>query len=87
MISNFKYIKTFSQGQVTIPKEFRNTLGLDDSFWAKIWLDQNKIILEPVSNKPKNDDYLKKILSIKGNWFDERDWQKMRKQVNKRPVL
>lgn len=78
------YAQSFSQGQITIPKSFRTQLGLGNKFWLKMSLDQNKIILEPTHTPINRAEYQKKLLSIKGDWFDEKEWQKNRQALAKR---
>ncbi len=79
-----KYIKSFSQGQITIPKAFRDELGLGTEFWMKLRLINQKIVVEPVEKKISKEEYLKKLLTIKGDWFDMEDYKKMRKQTRER---
>lgn len=79
-----KYIKSFSQGQITIPKEFREELGLENEFWLKLELINQVIVAKPIERKISRKEYLKKLLTIKGDWFDMVDYQKMRADLRKR---
>ena len=83
-MSPYKFVKSFSQGQITIPKEFRNELNLGQEFWLKLILEQDKIIAEPAIPSPTPSDYSQKLLQVKGGWFDLKDWQKTRQQVSRR---
>jgi AbrB family looped-hinge helix DNA binding protein len=83
-----KFIKSFSKGQITIPKEIRKLLGVEDEFWMKAYVDNGKLIVEPVTTtvKPKisNEEYLRKLLSLKTDWFTkevEEDYKKVREEI------
>lgn len=79
-----KYIKSFSQGQITIPKEFREELGLDNEFWLKLQLINQVIVAKPIEKSINKKQYANSLLKIKGDWFDYKDWEKMRWQLNQR---
>jgi len=79
-----KYIKSFSQGQITIPKSFRDELGLGTEFWMKLKLMNQQIVLEPVEKKGDKKDYADVLLEVDGSWFDMDDYKKMRKEMRKR---
>ena len=79
-----KFIKSFSRGQITIPKDFRERLGVSEEFWMKIFVDDGKLIVEPVQSKKTKDDYLKSLLSMKTDWFsddDYEDYKKVREEI------
>ncbi len=38
------------RGQITIPKELRERLKIDNKTKVKVYLEDNKIVLEPVSS-------------------------------------
>ena len=80
---NQQYVKSFSKGQITIPKKYRDILGLGDIFWLKLNVDQNKIIAEPLIEK-STKNYPKKLLKIKSAWFSEEEIVKNRKNVESR---
>ena len=79
-----KYIKSFSQGQITIPKEFRDELGLAPEFWLKLQLVNQTIVAKPIEKTISKKEYLDRLLKIKGDWFDLADYQKMRRDLRKR---
>lgn len=41
------------KGQVVIPKEIRDRMGLIEGTILRVWTDEKKIILEPLSEPPK----------------------------------
>ena len=47
---NAKHIKPTVRGQITIPKDVRNELGITPSTKLKIYVENNKIVVEPVSH-------------------------------------
>ena len=77
------YIKSFSKGQITIPKVVREALGIGDDFWLKLYVDNGKIVAEPVEKDKNQSDYLKRLLSIKGWWMSEDEIKKNRTAVEK----
>ncbi len=77
------YIKSFSKGQITIPKVVREALGIGDDFWLKLYVDNGKIVAEPVEKDKNQSDYLKRLLSIKGGWMSEDEIKKNRTAVEK----
>ncbi|HVF69634.1 MAG TPA: AbrB/MazE/SpoVT family DNA-binding domain-containing protein [Xanthomonadales bacterium] len=50
-----RYIKSFSKGQITIPKEFRDAFGIGDEFWMKLSAQDGKIVVEPVKEEKKKN--------------------------------
>lgn len=82
--SMMKYIKSFSQGQITIPKDFRDELGLENEFWMKLKIINQQIVLEPVEKKTNKKDYADLLLEVDGGWFDINDYKKMRRETRKR---
>ena len=83
-MDNVTYIKSFSKGQITVPKDVRESLGLGDDFWLKLYTASGKIIAEPVEQKKDAITYQKKLLSIKGRWFKSKEIAANRKQIEKR---
>ena len=77
------YIKSFSKGQITIPKAVREELGIGDDFWLKLAVENGRIVAEPVGKAFNADEYLKKVLSITGKGFDPEEINKNRKEVEK----
>lgn len=80
---DIQFVKSFSKGQITIPKAIRERIGLPDIFWLKLYTDQGKIIAEPIEKEKNKSDYQKKLLTIKGDWIDARELAKNRKQIEK----
>ena len=78
-----RYVKSFSKGQITIPKDFRDMFGLTYDFWLKLYINDGKIIAEPVEKETDRDEYLKKLLSIKGGWISKDEIKKNRAAVEK----
>ncbi len=65
-----RYIKSFSKGQITIPKEIRESLGVGDEFWMKLSVDHDEIRLKPVNEEKKmsKEEWRKWLLTFKGTW-------------------
>jgi AbrB family looped-hinge helix DNA binding protein len=79
-----KYINSFSRGQITIPKDIREQLGVSEEFWMKIFIDDGKLVVEPLQNQPSRDSYLKSLLSMNTDWFtqdDLDDYRKIREEM------
>ena len=83
-MDNVTYIKSFSKGQITVPKDVRESLCLGDEFWLKLYTDSGKIIAEPIEHKKDTTTYQKKLLTIKGRWFKAKEIDGNRKQIEKR---
>lgn len=81
-----RFVKSFSKGQITIPKDIREMLGIVNEFWLKLQVQNGKIIAEPVENKPKltKEEYAKMLLNIKGDWFSQKEHNKIRKEIEKK---
>lgn len=82
-MSTVRFVKSFSKGQITIPKEFRNAFGIRNEFWLKLYIESGKLIAEPVEKERNQSDYLKKLLAIKGGWISEDEIKKNRAAVEK----
>ncbi len=68
---NAKHMSPTIRGQITIPKDIREKLGINQKSKFKVYIEKNKIILEPVS---KIDLLLKDIeeeARIKGYTHEE----------------
>lgn len=89
-MTNVRFVKSFSKGQITIPKELRDVLGIMGEFWLKLYIQNGKIIAEPVEKEVNQSEYLKTLLSIKGKWVSEDEIKKNRttveKQIKKRAL-
>lgn len=78
------FVKSFSHGQITIPKVFRDRLGLSEDFWLKMGLDDNRLVAEPVIDRLKAQKQVAKLLTVSGDWFDMSDWRKTRREVSQK---
>ena len=78
------FVKSFSKGQITIPKVFRDKLGVENDFWLKMAIDGNRLIAEPVFDELRPKNLANKLLSVKGDWFNLSDWKKTRAEVSRR---
>lgn len=81
------YVKSFSKGQITLPKVLRDSLGLGNDFWVKMYEEKGKIIAEPIEQNQSKLEYLQKLNQIKGDWFDLEEWKAGRARSNKRDKL
>ncbi len=45
-----KHVKPTVRGQITIPKDVRNKLGITPNTKLKVYVENNKIVAEPVSH-------------------------------------
>lgn len=87
-MNGVRFVKSFSKGQITIPKEMRDALGIVHEFWLKLSVQNGKIIAEPVE-KEKNEEtlnktaYRKKLLALKQIFINPLGITKNRKQVEK----
>lgn len=81
------YVKSFSKGQITFPKVLRDSLGLGNEFWVKMYEEKGRVITEPVEKVVSKEEYLEKLKEIKGDWFDTEEWEEMRKRSNAREKL
>lgn len=57
--------------------------GMTENFWLKLYINNGKIIAEPIEQENNQDEYLKKILSITGKGFSPREIKKNRNEVEK----
>jgi len=79
-MKNMKFIKSFSKGQITVPLEIRNYLGLGDEFWLKLYTEGNRIVAEPVeSPKGGKKSLAELLLSLDTACFDEKYVGELRK--------
>jgi bifunctional DNA-binding transcriptional regulator/antitoxin component of YhaV-PrlF toxin-antitoxin module len=68
------YGQTFSKGQLTIPKKFRDLHGLGDNFAYKMTHQDTMIIIEP-QEKPHKKNLAAALAKIKEPIFSEEDYQ------------
>ena len=98
-ISNSQFARIYSRGQLTIPKEYRDYLGIYDGDWLKVALADQGLLLQPIKErkvvkekrlkvKPKIPlgNYLKKVVRVKGLFGAalERDNKKIRAEVEEK---
>ncbi|MBI4067679.1 AbrB/MazE/SpoVT family DNA-binding domain-containing protein [Candidatus Gottesmanbacteria bacterium] len=83
MDTRVRFVKSFSKGQITIPKEFREKVGMEDEFWLKLYLQDGKIIAEPAEKQKTKEDYKKKLLKLKSINFDTKQLKRNRDQIEK----
>ena len=81
IMDNLNFTKSFSKGQITIPKKIRQKLGLTGDFWLRLYTEGRKIIAEPVDQPKVDSGYSAKLLSIGGAWFDQAAFNKTRDEI------
>lgn len=88
-----RFVKPFSRGQVTLPKIYRDYLGIDEASWLKVSLWNGQILLKPVKESQAarkirpvlgKKTYLKALSAIKGDWLNQKEMKKIRTAVEKR---
>ncbi len=79
-------VKPNNFGQITIPKEFRDSIGLGYDSPIKLTVNDNKIIMEPVKEEKKfnREEWMKSLLSVKETWDLSDEVKKNRKEIEKR---
>lgn len=82
-MNTVRFVKSFSNGQITIPKEFRDTFGIAKEFWLKLSLENGRIIAEPVEKVRSKTTYTQKLLTIKGDWFSAKEMKKNREGIER----
>lgn len=82
-MNNARYIKSFSKGQITIPKEVRDLLGIQDEFWLKVWTEEGKIIAEPIEKTTDKTTWRKKLLQMPELFVNQDEIQRNRLQLEK----
>jgi len=89
-MNTVRFVKSFSKGQITIPKDIRDWLGISEEFWLKLSVQEGKIIAEPAEVKTNKSVYAKKLLKLKGDWLNlaeiEKNRNQIEKQINKRTI-
>lgn len=83
-MTSVRYIKSFSKGQVTIPKAIRDHLGLGDDFWLKLEVQGQKILAEPTQGASDPEAFLHELLQMNGGWLTPQEQQRMRQKIELR---
>ena len=83
------YIKSYSKGQFTLPKEVRDALALGEDFWLEMTIEGNKMILTKATpmdrvREPVTAEYIAKIQKLDGSWALNDDWEKIRQEFDTR---
>jgi bifunctional DNA-binding transcriptional regulator/antitoxin component of YhaV-PrlF toxin-antitoxin module len=90
-MSLVKIVKSFSKGQIIIPKEFREVFGMSGEFWLKLYIDRGRIVAEPFKDQnatAEKKDWAEKLLKMKGNWFKEGEIKENRDRLkDERTIL
>ncbi len=88
MTTAVKFVKSFSSGQITIPKDFRELLGVKNDFWLRMKIVDKTIVAEPVEEqnekKLSREAYIQRLLSLKTGWFNAQEITGMRKKTARR---
>ncbi len=82
-MDTIRFVKSFSKGQITIPKEFRDALGIVNEFWLKLYVENGKIIAEPIEEKNNREAWRKMLLQMPQLIIDIDEIQRNRKQLEK----
>jgi len=69
------YGKTYSNGQLTIPKNLRDYYGLGINFAFKIRPYQGNFLIEPQDKKSKKSTLSQVLAKIKEPIFTDQDYQ------------
>lgn len=82
-----RFVKSFSNGQITIPKEFRDKFGVGKDFWLKMSIQDGKIVGEVVEKAVDKAAFKKLLLNIgpidismKEIRRNRRQWERQMKQ-------
>lgn len=86
-VSGIHYLKTFSKGQMTIPKTIRDYWGVGDEFWLKLKLQPgSKATIEPTSSPLSGQALalrLNQLPESSAAAFESREFQNIRSTANK----
>ncbi len=85
-MSDVQFVKSFSRGQITIPKDIRDSLGMSEDFWLKLIISDGKIIAEPITDGQKvdKDTWRKNLLQMSQIDINLNEVKEIREQVEKR---
>jgi len=76
-------VKTNQKGQIVIPRDFRDELGIDSTVSLNLILRGGGIYIYPieevVSSLEREDSYLKILEKTRGSWGKE-DWKNLRRK-------
>ncbi|MBI2326920.1 AbrB/MazE/SpoVT family DNA-binding domain-containing protein [Candidatus Curtissbacteria bacterium] len=81
-----RFVKSFSKGQITIPKKIRESIGLSSDFWLKVSTDNGKIIAEPIEEEKIRDkqEWKKSLLKMKPVDIDLEEIKRNREEIEDR---
>ncbi len=75
--------KPNEKGQIVLPKEMRDALGINANIALNLILVGDRIYIYPVkeilTNSEADSSYLKLLEKTRGTWMDE-DWKKLSKK-------
>jgi len=78
---------TNQKGQLVIPKEMRDKLGIDSSVPLNLVLRDNGIYIAPIeaviTKAEKEETYLDLLAKTKGGWSKSGDWEETREKRKK----
>lgn len=98
-IPSSQFIKPYSRGQITIPQDFRDYLGINEKNWLFLAIKGDSLIIKPIKEReildkkpslvrPKTSlkKYLKIVSEVKGSFGKEieKENQKVREEVEER---
>jgi bifunctional DNA-binding transcriptional regulator/antitoxin component of YhaV-PrlF toxin-antitoxin module len=94
-----QFVRTYSRGQVTIPQNYRDYLGITDGSWLKIFLKENGLFIQPLKEEKMGaekktfivkptvpfTDYLRRVKKAKGAFGQSlvMENKKIRKEIVK----
>lgn len=82
------YVKTFSKGQMTLPKTIRQQWGVGDEFWLKLTLGKNDTLtLEPMGQPRDVEATLQRLQALPKpdpDWFDLTEQSTIRQETEKK---
>lgn len=74
--------KTNSKGEIKIPIEFRNFLGINNTISVKMIIQGRGLFIYPIFPKiEKEESYLKILSKTKGSWSDDLDEASSKKKI------
>ena len=74
--------KTNSKGEIKIPIEFRNFLGINNKISVKMIIQGRGLFIYPILPKIKKEEsYLEILSKTKGSWSDDSDEARSKKKI------